>query len=101
MYPDLVFCGGLWMGQMLLVCSTYVSVMCMYCVLFHFRRKLRVTETSVLQNLTFQLKTDRLSQYHGQLQSITKNDGQHVVMVTVRQLDEETRFFNAIVTNHS
>ena len=24
-------CSGLWTGQMLLVCSTNVSVMCMYC----------------------------------------------------------------------
>ena len=44
-------CGGLWTGQMLLVCSTYVSVMCimiiiMYCVLFDLRRKLRVTKSS-------------------------------------------------------
>ena len=34
------------MGQMLLVCSTYVSVMCMYCVLFDLRRKLKVTKSS-------------------------------------------------------
>ena len=39
-------CGGLWTGQMLLVCSTYVSVMCMYCVLFDLRRKLKVTKSS-------------------------------------------------------
>ena len=31
---------------MLLVCSTYVSVMCMYCVLFDLRRKLKVTKSS-------------------------------------------------------
>ena len=39
-------CGGLWTGQMLLVCSTNVSVMCMYCVLFDSRRKLKVTKSS-------------------------------------------------------
>ena len=39
-------CGGLWTGQLLLVCSTYVSVMCMYCVLFDLRRKLKVTKSS-------------------------------------------------------
>ena len=39
-------CGGLWTGHMLLVCSTYVSVMCMYCVLFDLRRKLKVTKSS-------------------------------------------------------
>ena len=39
-------CGGLWTGEMLLVCSTYVSVMCMYCVLFDLRRKLKVTKSS-------------------------------------------------------
>ena len=32
-------CGGLWTRQMLLVCSTYVSVTCMFCVLFDLRRK--------------------------------------------------------------
>ena len=31
---------------MLLVCSTYVSVMCMYGVLFDLRRKLKVTKSS-------------------------------------------------------
>ena len=31
---------------MLLVCSTYVSVMCMYSVLFDLRRKLKVTKSS-------------------------------------------------------
>ena len=39
-------CGGLWTGQMLLVCSTNVSVMCMYCVLFDSRMKLKVTKSS-------------------------------------------------------
>ena len=39
-------CGGLWTEQMLLVCSTYLSVMCMYCVLFDLRRKLKVTKSS-------------------------------------------------------
>ena len=32
-------CGGLWTGQILLVCSIYVSVICMYCVMFDLRRK--------------------------------------------------------------
>ena len=31
-------CGGLWTGQMLLVCSTYVSVMCLYCFVFDVQR---------------------------------------------------------------
>ena len=39
-------CGGLWTGQMVLVCSTYVSVMCMFCVLFDLWRNLRVSESS-------------------------------------------------------
>ena len=43
---------------MLLVCSTYMSVMWMYCVLFDLRRKLKIAETSVSQNLTLQLNTD-------------------------------------------
>ena len=30
---------------MLLVCSTYASVMCMYCVLFDLRRKLKVANS--------------------------------------------------------
>ena len=39
-------CGGLWTGQMLLVCLTYVSVICVYCVLFDLRRNLKVTKSS-------------------------------------------------------
>ena len=51
-------CGGLWTGQMLLVCSTYVFVKCVYCVLFDLRRKLKVAETSVSHNFTLQLNND-------------------------------------------
>ena len=60
-------CGGLWTGQMLLVCLTYVSVMCMYCVLFDLRRKLKVTisfeerklaRESVIRNRTLVIRDE-------------------------------------------
>ena len=75
-------CGGLWTGQMVLVCSTYVSVMCMYCVLFDLRRKLKVTK-SAERKLRRMRHSQPSSRYYGRIKinygmmNCTKTNSEH------------------------
>ena len=78
---------------MLLVCSTYVSVMCMYSVLFDLRRKLKVTESSKIRK-RYSQSNFYYGRLNGTLNCSNKKQLVNVIITTARHVP-----FNKTVTN--
>ena len=84
-------CGGLWTGLMLLICSTYMFVSCMYCVLFDLRKKLKIAETSASRKISLYiswtiticnaelLKTKQMDNNNGELLNFMRKHGRRSV----------------------
>ena len=81
---------------MLLVCSTYVSVMCMYCVLFDLRRKLNVTKSSEERKLR-RKKASFATELSLLRTNKTRNDELHKDYASFHSINGDKLYNNAYV----